>query len=62
LELALVVDVVEALGSDVFVSANDGLRARLPDETAARRDDFLRLEVKPGKLHLFDTASGERLA
>jgi multiple sugar transport system ATP-binding protein len=59
--LSLLVDVVEALGSDAFVSATDGLRARLPDDLAVRREDCLRLEVKPGRLHLFDPDSGERL-
>jgi ABC-type sugar transport system ATPase subunit len=64
LPLELVADVVEPLGSDVFVhGAVDGSRvvARLPGSARIARGERLDLAVATGDLHLFDLASGERV-
>lgn len=59
--LELHVDVVEALGSDTFVTSSTGLRARLPDEVAVRPGETLIVSCDPERIHLFDVESGVRL-
>ena len=59
--LSLRVDVVEALGSDTFVTSTTGLRARLPEGFETRPGDLLCVACRADQLHIFDDASGARL-
>jgi ABC-type sugar transport system ATPase subunit len=62
--LQLVVEVVEPLGSDVFVHGTSGdepVVARLPGGTRVDVGERLDLAVDRDRVHRFDTASGERL-
>ena len=64
LPLALVADVVEPLGSDVFVHGAIGAAsvvARLPGSARVSRGERLELAVAPADVHLFDVAGGDRL-
>jgi ABC-type sugar transport system ATPase subunit len=63
--LELVAEVVEPLGSDVFVHGRVGdeeVVARLPGNTHVRPGERLALAVDPAELHLFHRASEERIA
>jgi ABC-type sugar transport system ATPase subunit len=62
--LELVAEVVEPLGSDVFVHGRaDGeeVVARLPGHVHVRPGERLNLAIDPADLHLFDTDTEERL-
>ena len=59
--LTLHVDVIEALGSDTFVTSATGLRARLPEDFQCELGRRLRVTCKPQHLHAFDFDSGDRL-
>jgi ABC-type sugar transport system ATPase subunit len=62
--LELVADVVEPLGSDVYVHGSSGgeeVVARLPGNVQVSPGDRLPLAVAPADLHLFDRATEERL-
>ncbi len=64
LPLALVADVVEPLGSDVFVHGavdRSTVVARRPGSARIARGERLDLAVAAGDLHLFDLASGDRV-
>jgi ABC-type sugar transport system ATPase subunit len=64
LPLELVAEVVEPLGSDVFVHgrmAAEAVVARLPGNVRVRPGDRLPLAVDRAELHLFDRASEERI-
>jgi multiple sugar transport system ATP-binding protein len=63
--LDMVAEVVEPLGSDVFVHGRVGAEevvARLPGNTHVRAGERLALAVDPAELHLFHRASEERVA
>jgi ABC-type sugar transport system ATPase subunit len=63
--LDLVAEVVEPLGSDVFVHGRVGgeeVVARLPGNTHVRTGERLALAVDPAELHLFHRANEERVA
>ncbi|TWG92728.1 multiple sugar transport system ATP-binding protein [Luteimonas sp. J16] len=60
-----VVDVVEAVGSDIHVNLRLGgvaLVARLPPGDPPRPGERLRLAIAPGALHVFDPDTGVALA
>jgi len=59
--LELEVDVVEALGSDTYVTSAGGLRARLPHDLEPSLGDRLTVSCRPDQVHVFDTDSGMRL-
>ncbi len=59
--LSLRVDVVEALGSDTYVTSSTGLRARLPEGVTARIGETLQIDCADTRLHLFDSETGARL-
>ncbi|MEZ4572773.1 MAG: hypothetical protein R2849_21140 [Thermomicrobiales bacterium] len=59
--LILDVDVIEAMGSDTYVTAAGGLRARMPEEIKANAGDRLLVTCKPEHLHMFDPTDGRRL-
>jgi multiple sugar transport system ATP-binding protein len=62
--LELVAEVVEPLGSDVFVHgavAGERVVARLPGTVKVVPGERLALAVDPAELHLFDRATGIRL-
>jgi ABC-type sugar transport system ATPase subunit len=62
--LELVAQVVEPLGSDVFVHGTaDGVAcvARLPGSALVSPGERLQLAVPPADVHLFDVTSGERV-
>jgi ABC-type sugar transport system ATPase subunit len=62
--LELTVEVVEPLGSDVYVhgsAADQNVVARLPGGTQVSAGDRLALAAARDRLHRFDSASGERL-
>ncbi|CAN5663398.1 sn-glycerol-3-phosphate ABC transporter ATP-binding protein UgpC [soil metagenome] len=59
--LGLNVDVIEALGSDTYVTAASGLRARLPDGLETSGGERLLLTCRTDQLHMFDANSGARL-
>jgi multiple sugar transport system ATP-binding protein len=64
LPLELVAQVVEPLGSDVFVHGTaDGVTcvARLPGSALVAPGERLQLAVPPADVHLFDVSSGERV-
>jgi ABC-type sugar transport system ATPase subunit len=63
--LELVTDVVEPLGSDVYVHGSAGgeaVVARLPGNVQVSPGDRLALAVDPADLHIFDRATEQRLA
>jgi ABC-type sugar transport system ATPase subunit len=63
--LEVVAEVVEPLGSDVFVHGRAGadeVVARLPGNVHVQPGDRLPLAVDPADLHLFATETEERLA
>ncbi|WEX08757.1 sn-glycerol-3-phosphate ABC transporter ATP-binding protein UgpC [Chelativorans sp. AA-79] len=56
---------VEPTGSETFIQARIGeqvISAQLRDRVAMRTGDRLRLQVAAEKAHLFDAASGQRIA
>jgi len=62
--IELAVEVVEPLGSDVFVhgtAAGETVVARLPGGSRGEPAERLALGVDRDRVHQFDTASGERL-
>jgi ABC-type sugar transport system ATPase subunit len=62
--IELAVEVVEPLGSDVFVhgtAAGETVVARLPGGSRVEPGERLALAVDRDRVHRFDTASGERL-
>jgi ABC-type sugar transport system ATPase subunit len=62
--LEMVVEVVEPLGSDVFVhgtAAGEPVVARLPGGSKVEQGERLELAAERDRVHRFDTASGERL-
>jgi len=62
--LELTVEVVEPLGSDVYVhgtAAGENVVARLPGGTQVSADDRLMLAAERDRIHRFDRASGERI-
>ena len=62
--LDMVVEVVEPLGSDVFVhgtAAGEPVVARLPGGSKVEQGERLELAADRDRVHRFDTASGERL-
>ncbi len=62
--LAPVVEVVEPVGSEVFVNLRlgpHGLVARLPPDHVPRVGDTLPLRVPGERVHLFDAETGDRL-
>jgi ABC-type sugar transport system ATPase subunit len=62
--LELVTDVVEPLGSDVYVHGSAGgeaVVARLPGNVQVSPGDRLALAIDPADLHLFDRATEQRL-
>ena len=62
--LAPVVEVVEPVGSEVFVNLRLGrhaLIARLPPDRVPVPGETLPLSVPAGRVHAFDVATGERL-
>ncbi len=66
--LPLRVGVVEELGSDAYVYGSitvDGrdidLVVRVPAEAAPRKNETIAITADPDTLHVFDTASGDRL-
>ncbi len=59
--LILRVDVIEALGSDTFVTSSTGLRARLPQTYNFEAGGAITVTCRPGHLHAFDSESGIRL-
>ena len=64
LPLELVADVIEPLGSDVFVhgqAAGTAVVARLAGSARVSRGERLDLAVAESDLHLFDEHSGERI-
>jgi ABC-type sugar transport system ATPase subunit len=64
LPLPLAAEVVEPLGSDVFVhgqAAGTTVIARLPGSARVSPGERLDLAVAAGDLHLFDAESGERV-
>jgi sn-glycerol 3-phosphate transport system ATP-binding protein len=63
--LELVAEVVEPLGSDVYVHGQSGgeeVVARLPGNVQVSPGSRLALAIDPADLHLFDRASEQRLA
>ncbi|TPN43854.1 MULTISPECIES: ABC transporter ATP-binding protein [unclassified Mesorhizobium] len=59
--MALKVDVVEPTGSETHVYGSigvDAVRAVFRDRVPVRPGDLLPVSVDPGKIHLFDTATG----
>jgi ABC-type sugar transport system ATPase subunit len=61
--IALVAEVVEPLGSDVYVHghhADQAMVARLPGSAKVAPGERLDLAIDRGDLHLFDAESGER--
>jgi sn-glycerol 3-phosphate transport system ATP-binding protein len=63
--LELVTDVVEPLGSDVYVHGSAGgeaVVARLPGNVQVSPGDRLALAIDPADLHIFDRATEQRLA
>ncbi|MDX6523660.1 MAG: multiple sugar transport system ATP-binding protein [Gaiellales bacterium] len=63
--IALVAEVVEPLGSDVYVHghhAGQAMVARLPGSAKVTPGERLDLAIDRGDLHLFDAESGERKA
>ncbi len=61
IHLRLVVNVIEALGSETHVASIDGLRARLPDNVRPALDEALSVSFPPDQLHLFDSSTGLRI-
>jgi sn-glycerol 3-phosphate transport system ATP-binding protein len=65
LTLEIVAEVVEPLGSDVFVhgrtDAGEDVVARLPGSARLAPGERLALAAPAGEVHRFDTGSGERL-
>jgi ABC-type sugar transport system ATPase subunit len=62
--LELVTDVVEPLGSDVYVHGSAGgeaVVARLPGNVQVSPGDRLALAIDPADLHIFDRATEQRL-
>jgi multiple sugar transport system ATP-binding protein len=66
--LRVEVDVVEELGSDAYVygRARQGdqdvpITARVDARRPARKGDVLHVRPQPGRVHVFDAASGQRL-
>ncbi|MFC0212711.1 ABC transporter ATP-binding protein [Paenibacillus chartarius] len=60
-----VVSHVETIGRDTLLRAQIGatpVRLYVPQERGAEVGEALRLNVRPGKAHVFDPASGARLA
>ena len=60
-KLTIEIDVVEALGSDTFVTGSNGIRVRLPVEQPYRPGQEVHLRIDVGHLHLFDAQTGVRL-
>ena len=66
--LPVTVQEVEELGSDAYVYGALGesevpdVIARIDPERVPARGSRVRLAIRPGKLHLFSAATGERLA
>jgi ABC-type sugar transport system ATPase subunit len=63
--LELVIEVVEPLGSDVYVHGSAGgeeVVARLPGNVQVSPGDRLALAIDPADLHLFDRQTEQRLA
>lgn len=64
-EIAAVVEVVEALGSEQHVYFNTGAKsfvAKLDASSRLSMGDRVHLKVPAGKIHLFDVATGRSLA
>jgi ABC-type sugar transport system ATPase subunit len=64
LPLEITAEVVEPLGSDVFVHGRLGdqaVIARLPGHASVTAGQQVALTVDPADLHLFDKQSGERV-
>jgi ABC-type sugar transport system ATPase subunit len=63
--LEVLAEVVEPLGSDVFVhgvtAGGDAVVARLAGNASVAPGERLALAAPAGEVHLFDEASGERL-
>ena len=59
--LSLRIDVIEALGSDTFVTSTTGLRARLSREYAFEPGGALMVTCRADHLHAFDIESGLRI-
>jgi multiple sugar transport system ATP-binding protein len=65
LHLTGVVDVVEPLGSETYVTVNVGgetITARFPPRAQVGPGDEVELALTPAHLHVFDAASGRNLA
>lgn len=59
------VELIEPTGSDTFVELNCAdttVVARVAPDLPVTIGDRVQVEVKPGSVHLFDAASGERIA